>query len=159
MKYSSTFVLITALLAGCSKPATPPDTSTLEKMSTPQTAYPTLVIDEQHQIRGKDTPPAYQIAASSGIYLDASQFHFTYGTNVVTPNMVQLVENKSAYRLSQPTETNIYVIDHTTLEAVKGAAFRGFQPGDHVMFAIGRSKRGPEKEEFWVSWAGQIEVK
>jgi hypothetical protein len=73
--------------------------------------------------------------------------------------MVQLIGDKSAYRLSRLTETNIYVIDHTILEAVKGGAFRGFRSGDHVMFAIGRSTRGPEKEDFWVSWVGQIEVK
>ena len=121
--------------------------------------YPTLIIDEQHQIQGQETSPAYQIAAAAGIRLDTTGFHFTYGTNAVTPNMVQLVGEQSVYRLSQPTETNVYVIDHTTLEAVKGGAFRGFRSGDRVMFAIGRSTRSSEKEDFWVSWAGQIEVK
>jgi hypothetical protein len=146
------FVLIAALLAGCSKPAAP-------ESGTPPTEYPTLVIDEQHQMKGSNTPPAYQIGATAGIRIDTTQFHFTYGANAVTPNMVQLIADKSAYRLARLTETNIYVIDHTILEAVKGGTFRGFRSGDHVTFAIGRSTRGPEKEDFWVSWAGQIEVK
>jgi len=159
MKYPASFVLIAALLAGCSKPAAPTDASISPEPSTPTAEYPTLVIDEQHQIRGKETPPAYQIPTAAGIRLDATQFHFTYGTNAVTPNMVQFVGDQSVYRLSRPTETNVYVIDRTTLEAVKGGAFRGFRSGDRVMFAIGRSTRSTEKEDFWVSWAGQIEVK
>ncbi len=161
MKHPVTFILITVLFISCSKSTAPTDSSTSEKMtiSIPPAEYPTLVIGEQHQIRGKGTPPAYQIAAAAGIRLNATQFRFTYGTNAVTPNMVQFVGDKSVYRLSRPIETNIYVIDHTTLEAVKGGVFRGFRSGDHVMFAIGRLTRGPEKEDFWVSWAGQIEVK
>ena len=130
--------------------------------NTPPAEYPILVIDEQHQMRGKETPPAYQIPAVAGIRVDATHFHFTYGTNPITPNTVQLVQlarKKSHYRLSRLTETNIYVIDHTTLEAVKGGPFRGFRSGDHVMFFIGRSTQGPEKEALWVSWTGQIEVK
>jgi hypothetical protein len=161
MKHPATFVLIAAILAGCSKPTTPADSSTPGKTETsaPPSEYPTLVIDEQHQILSKETPPVYQIVAAAGIRLDATQFHFTYGTNAVTPNMVQFVGGQSVYRLARPTETNVYVIDHTTLAAVKGGAFRGFRSGDRVMFAIGRSTRGPDKEDFWVSWAGQIEVK
>jgi len=74
--------------------------------------------------------------------------------------MVQFVGNGSAYRLSHRVETNIYVIDRTTLEAVRGGPFPGFRSGDHMMFAIGRSTNSsPDKEDFWVSWAGQIDVK
>ncbi len=126
--------------------------------STAPSEYPTLVIDEQHRIRGKETPPAYQIPAAAGIRLDATQFHFTYGKTAVTPNMVQFVGDKSVYRLSRKTEANIYVIDHATLEAVRGGAFRGLRAGDHMMFAIGRSTSSSDKEAFWVSWVGRIEV-
>ena len=161
MKHPTIFVVIALLVAGCSKPTASSDTAGPEKAAseTAPTEYPTLVLDEQHQIRGSDTPAAYQIAAAAGIRLDATQFHFAYGTNAITPNMVQLVGDGSVYTLSRPTETNIYVIDGTTLEAARGGPFRGFRPGDHMMFAIGRSTNGPDKADFWVSWAGQIEVK
>ena len=57
-------------------------------------------------------------------------------------------------------ETNVYLIDRTTMEAVRGGPFRGFRPGDRMMFAIGRSTNSrPDKEDSWVSWAGQLEVK
>jgi len=161
MKYPASFLLIAALLTGCSKSITPADSSAPEKTENTgvPVEYPALVIDEQHRIQSKETPPAYQIGAAAGIRLDATQFHFSYGTNAVTPNMIQFVGDQSVYRLARPTETNIYVIDRTTLERVKGGAFRGFRSGDRVMFAIGRSTRGHEKEDFWVSWTGQIEVK
>ena len=164
MNHRTISILIIGLCGGCSKPADTTDASTLGKTTTntPPAEYPILVIDEKHQMRGKETPPAYQIAATPGIRIDATQFHFTYGTNPVTPNTVQLaqlVPVRSYYKLSRLTETNFYVIDHTTLETVKGESFRGFRSGDRVMFFIGRSTQGPEKESLWVSWTGQIEVK
>ena len=162
MKRPINFVLIATILAGCSKHTAPSDASTAETVAPPAATseYPTLIIDEKHQIHGSNTPAAYQITAATGIRLDATQFHFTYGTNAVGPNMVQFVGAGSAYRLARPAETNIYVIDHTTLEAVRGGLFRGFRPGDQIMFAIGLSTNStPDKEDFWVSWAGQIEVK
>ena len=55
-------------------------------------------------------------------------------------------------------ETNVYLIDRTTMEAVRGGLFRGFLPGDRMMIAISRSTNSsPDKEGFWVSWAGQLE--
>ncbi len=161
MKQLRFLVLGATLLAGCSKPTAPTETRVPEAVSAPTPAnYPVLLIDEPHQIQGTNTPAPYQISSTPGIRLDATQFHFTYGTDPITPNMVQFVGGGSVYRLSRRTETNTYVIDGTTLEAVRGATFRGFRPGDHMMFAIGRSTNSsPGKEDFWVSWAGQIEVK
>ena len=123
------------------------------------TEYQTLVVDELHKMQGSNMPTAYQLDAAPGIRLDTRQFRFTYGTNDVTPNMVQLMGKGSAYRLSHQTETNVYVIDRTTMEPIKGGPFPGFKRGDQILFAIGRSKLTSEKEEFWVSWVGQIEVK
>jgi hypothetical protein len=108
--------------------------------------YPTLVIDEQHQLLGNNQPAVYQIDAAAGIRLDVEQFHFTYGTNAITPNMIQFMGDGAVYRLSLPTETPIYVIDDTTLKAELGGPFRGFRSGDRMMFAIGRSTSGPNKE-------------
>jgi hypothetical protein len=162
VKQLSSLALAATLLGGCSKPAAPTETPAPEAASAPAAPanYPVLLIDEPHQIRDTSAPSAYQISGAAGIRLDATQFHFTYGTNSVTPNMVQFVGDGSVYRLSHRTETNIYLIDRTTLEAARGGPFHGFRPGDHLMFAIGRSTNSsPDKEEFWVSWAGQIEVK
>ena len=160
MKKLPILLSVAILVAGCSKPSTL--TGSPETVSTPSTPanYPIVVIDEQHQIKGSNTPAGYQIPAGVGIRLDASQFHFTYGTNPVTPNRVQLVGDGAAYRLSQRIETNMYLIDPGTLEAVRGGPFRGFHSGDHMFFAIGRSTNNvPDKEDFYVSWAGKLEVK
>jgi len=161
MKQLLMSVLVAALLAGCSKPTAPTETAAPEATSAPATRakYPVLVVDELHQMSGSNPPPAYQIAAGAGIRLDATQFHFTYGTNPITPNTVQLVLNHSAYKVSRLVETNLFVIDRTTLEPVRGGAFPGFRSGDRAMCMIGRSVSKPEKEEVWVSWVGQIEVK
>ena len=57
-------------------------------------------------------------------------------------------------------ETNVYLIDRTTMEAMRGRPFRGFLPGDRMMITIGRlTNSSPDKEGFWVSWAGQLEFK
>lgn len=57
-------------------------------------------------------------------------------------------------------ETDVHLIDRTAMEAVRGGSFREFRPGDRMMFTIGRSTNSrPDKEDFWVSWARQLEVK
>jgi hypothetical protein len=147
--------LIALLVVGCSKPtnSAPPETTDLP---TAPDNHPTLVIDEQHEINGTNTYATYQISASSGIRLDTTQFHFTFGTNAVTPNMIQFIGSNSVYALSNLTETNICLIDANTMETVRGVAFIGFQPGDNLFFAIGRATNSTD---FWVSWTGQIEVK
>jgi hypothetical protein len=127
--------------------------------STVSAEYPTLVIDEQHRIRGSDPPVSYQIAPAAGIRLDAGQFHFTIGDKPITPNMVQITALGSLYRLTHLAEANNYVIDKTTLDKVRGEPFGGFRRGDKVMFVIGRSTKASDQKDFWISWSGQIEVK
>jgi hypothetical protein len=112
-------------VAGCSKSTETTAQGTAAPPATPD-KYPTLVIDDQHEIKGSNTYAIYQISASPGIRLDASQFHFTFGTNAMTPNMVQFIGSNSVYTLSNLTETNIYVIDSATLETARGPAFQGF---------------------------------
>ena len=161
MKRLSVTLLAATLFAGCSKHTGGTSDSAPDVISSDGAGrqYPTLVVDEQHQMTGSNPPPAYQIAAGGGIRLDGTQFHFTYGTNPITPNTVQLVLNHSAYKLSQLAETNLYVIDRTTLEPLRGSSFPGFRSADHAMCMIGRTIKKTEKEEVWVSWVGQIEVK
>ncbi len=161
MKCSSIFLAFGVLVAGCSKPV---DSTESRVAGTPTAqpvpaVYPTLVVDEVHQMHGSNTPTPYQFDGAPGIWLDARQFHFSYGTNAVTPNMVQLMGKGSAYRLSHPMETNVYLIDRTTMEAVKRGPFPGFTKGERVLVAIGRSTLTSEKEDFWVSWVGQLEVR
>jgi hypothetical protein len=160
---STIFVSLVALFVGCSKPTSPTESGTSQSaslLSTPS-EYPALIVDQEHQIQGRNTPPSCQIAAAKGIRLDATQFHFSYGTNTIKPNMAQLLFfNSRVYELSSLTETNLYVIDRATLKAVKGGSFAGFHSGDRGMLAIGRTtSRTPEKEDFWVSWVGNFEMK
>jgi hypothetical protein len=65
MKLPMVFLLVATLVAGCSKHTASTDASTRE--ITPPAAktieYPTLVIDEQQQIRGSNTPTAYHLHA------------------------------------------------------------------------------------------------
>src|SRR5947208_1293816 len=98
MNQMPTFFLVATLLAGCSKPATPTEAPPPQAAPGAPVTYPVLVVDEQHQIKGSNPPAAYQIASAAGIRLDATQFHFTYGTNPVTPNMVQFVGGGSVYK-------------------------------------------------------------
>jgi len=150
MKHPTIFVLTVALLTGCSKPTSSPDTSTPQTASTPTdpSQYPTLIVDREHQIQATNKPATYQIGSSAGIRLDATLFHFNYGTTAVAPNMIQVVLGESQiYKLSRPTVTNLYVIDRTTLEPLRGGPFPGFRSGDHGMLAIGRAMPGtPHKD-------------
>lgn len=73
--------------------------------------------------------------------------------------MVQLLGKGIGYQLSQPVVTNAYVLDSSTLKPLRSGSFSGFRPGERLLLAIGLSTNGPEKEDFWVSWVGQIEVK
>jgi hypothetical protein len=51
-------------------------------------------------------------------------------------------------------ETNVYLIDRTTMEAVRGGPFRGFRPGDRMMFAIGRSTNSQRRQDDRI-WSGE----
>lgn len=186
MKSPAVFIFVLILVAGCSKPTDSTDAPTKSAPSSPPPEYPILVIDEEHQIHGGDSnsayeisarlgvpisatnfhfahvsnlPPAYEISATPGIRIDATKFQFTYGTNSFGPNMVQLIGNESLHRLSRETETNFYTVDYYKLETVGGDTFGGFKPGDHITLAIGRSTNTFHNQEFWVMWAGHIEVK
>jgi hypothetical protein len=138
------------LVTGCSQSST----------STDITQYPTVVIDEQHQMQGTNTPAIYQIRAGSGIRLETAKFQFKYGTSAATPNMIQVVLGKSQlYKLTNPTVTNLYIIDRTTLKPLRDEAFRGFASGDSGLLMVGRDMSSPEKESVHVSWVGKFEVK
>jgi hypothetical protein len=162
MKYVTIFLLVGTIVTGCSK-SSPQTAAAAPEPPVPSATpagYPTLVVDEQHRIRGSNMPPDYQIVTASGVRLDAANFNFTYGTNALTPNMVMVVLGRSAYKLSVPRETNLYVIDGTTLTPLRGGPFRGFQPGDHAIVAIGRATNNAAgKEDLWVSWVAQISAK
>jgi hypothetical protein len=150
--------------------------------------YPTLVLDAEHnklieqqtnaaveaggsrdipaltstnwlQITDTNKSTTYQISAAQGVWLDGSNYHFTEGTNAQVPNMVEMVMGKSVYKLYWPVERTNYVINSISMETTEGEPFRGFHPGDQANIAIGRCVEGPEKTNFWVSWAGQIDVK
>ena len=152
MKYPALNFVFLAILVGCSKPE-------ITAITTAPASYPILVIDEDHRMRGQETPPPYRITSAGGIRLDATQFRFTSGTNNHTPNMVKLFADKAVYRLSHPTETNFYTIDTTSMEGAPGEKFQGFHSGSRVVLFIGRSMRRSGAEDFWISWAGHLEVK
>ena len=184
MKIPALFVLVSMLLGGCSKPDSPTEAATRSAPSPPP-EYPILVIDQDHQLHstndlayeisarigvginatnfhfahGTNMAPAYQISAAPGIQIDATKFQFRDGTNPFNPNMVQLFGNESLYRLSRETETNFYTVDYYKLETVGGEPFRGFNRGDHITVALGRSTNTFHSEEFWIMWLGHIEVK
>lgn len=111
------------------------------------------------QITDTNKLPVYQIKPAFGVWLDGSHYHFTNGTNVLVPNMVEMIMSNSVYKLYWPVETNIYVINDISMEATEGEAFHAFHSGDRADIAIGRCVEGPDTTNFWVSWAGQIEVK
>lgn len=151
--------------------------------------YPTIVLDAEHnkligqrsnnvalesdalrdisfltstnwlQITDTNKHAVYQISPTSGVWLDGSHFHFTDGTNALVPNMVQMILGKSAYKLYWPVETNVYIINSVTMEATEGEPFHAFNSGDVANIAIGRWVEDFDKTNFFVSWAGQIEVK
>src|SRR5580698_2160368 len=106
MRYPGIFFSIMLLMARCSKPTATTDSATPGSAIPPTIPdrYSTLVIDEQHEMIGSNSYAVYQINASSGVRLDATQFHFTFGTNVITPNMVQFIGSNSVFALSNPTE-------------------------------------------------------
>jgi hypothetical protein len=151
--------LLPLVFAGCSKPITSVDAPPKPARPAPQIEYPILVVDEEHQMRGSNLPPAYQISPASGIRLDATQFLFKYGSNALAPNAVQLISTNSLHRLSRETETNFYTIDYYKLETVRGDSFRGFNSGDHVTLVIGRATNTFDAQELWVMWMAQLEVK
>jgi len=184
MKLPALFVLVSALIGGCSKPDSSPEAASWSAPSPPPAEYPVLVIDEEHQFHSTNdvayeisarigvrldatnfhfahgtNMPAYQISATPGIQIDAAKFQFGGGTNSFSPNMVQLFGNDSLYRLSRETETNFYTVDYYKLETVGGEPFRGFNRGDHLTLALGRSTNTFHSEEFWIMWMGHIEVK
>ncbi len=161
VKHLTILFLGTALLAGCSNSDTS-TSATAVTIPVPLDSplhFPTLVIDAQHNMTDSNKPPAYQINATPGVWLDGSRYHFAYGSNDLAPNMVHLIVGDSSYRLYWPVPTNIFIISPITMDAIKGEAFRGFHPGDHVDVMVGRAVDSSEKEELLVSWAGQIEVK
>jgi hypothetical protein len=161
VKHRVSFLLIAAILAGCSKSTSSTDASKPDAAATPSSTrnYPTLVVDERHLIKGSNKLVPYTIDPVAGIRLNIAHFHFTYGTSNITPDMVQLAGNHSVYGLSRPHVTNIYVIDSSTLQVLRGESFHGFHSGDHLMCAIGRLASSSNPGNFWVSWVGEIDVK
>lgn len=151
--------------------------------------YPTLVLDAEHnklteqqtnvaleadalydisaltttnwlQITDTNKHSAYKISPAFGVWLDGSHFHFADGTNALEPNMLEMIMGKSIYKLYWPTETNIFIINSISMEATDdGVPFSAFHSGDHADVVIGRCVEGPDKTNFWVSWAGLIDVK
>lgn len=111
------------------------------------------------QITDTNSHAAYQISPAFGVWLDGSHYHFIDGTNRPAPNMVQMILGKSVYKLYWPVETNIYIINSISMQPTDGEPFHAFHSGDHAEVAIGRWIEGYDKTNFWVSWAGEIEVK
>jgi hypothetical protein len=120
---------------------------------------PLLTSTNWLQITDTNKQGVYQISAAQGVWLDGSNYHFALGTNAQVPNMVEMIISNSVFKLYWPVERNIYVINSISMETTEGEPFRGFQSGDHADIAIGRCIEGPDKTNFWVSWAGQIDVK
>lgn len=161
MKYLVIVLLSTALLAGCSDSDTSATTTATTVPIPPDSPlnFPVLAIDAGHNMTDTNKPPAYQINATPGIWLDASHFHFTDGTNDIAPNMVHMFVGESVYRLYWPVPTNIFIISPITMDAYKGESFHGFQPGDHIEVHVGHAVDTAGKEELRVFWAGHIDVK
>jgi hypothetical protein len=161
MKHLAILLLSTALLTGCSNSDISTTTTAVTVPIPPDSplTFPTLVIDAAHNMTDSNKPPAYQINASPGVWLDGSHYHFTDGTNDIAPNMVHIMVGNAFYRLYWPVPTNIFIISPITMDAIKGESFHGFQPGDHVDVIIGHALDSSGKEELRISWVGQIEVK
>src|SRR5579871_6483418 len=125
MKYLAILFLSASLFAGCSNSDTA-TTATAAAVPVPPDSplnFPTLVIDAAHNMTDSNKPPAYQINATPGIWLDGSHYHFTYGSNDLAPNMVHLIVGKASFRLYWPVPTNIFIISPITMDSIKGEAF------------------------------------
>lgn len=151
MKHLTFFLLAAFFVSGCSQKTELADTS----------QYPLLIVDAEHQIQGTNSPVTYQFGAVQGLRLDATRFQFTYGTSAISPNVIQVViGHNQLHMLAKPTETNLYLIDRSTLQPLRGGKFTGFQTGDGGVLMIGRLMTDPaDKVSVAVSWAAKFEVK
>jgi hypothetical protein len=126
--------------------------------STPKTV---VVADADHQIlpgSGRPQTP-YEIPAASGIQLDIGQLQGA----TVKPDTVQFFDGmKHLYRLAQPINGNVILLDASTLNATIGPAFEGFKSGHHYVLHVGRAKPGnhpPGDDDMTDDWVALIIVK
>src|SRR5437773_1820083 len=135
LRPQATFCLLAALLAACSKSAGPTGAS----LPSSSASYPTVVVDVPEKPAITNKPPTYLFQSAAGLHLDLNRFLTASNLSSPPPDMLQLVLEPNIYKLSRPQATNVYVLDRTTLETVRGQAFPGFRPGDRAMLGIGHT--------------------
>ena len=122
-----------------------------------------LVADADHRIilGQRQEPKYYEIDVVSGIQVDTSQIQFTTGGATVKPDTVYIFNGaKKLYHLAPPISGNVVLLDASTLNAVTGPPFEGFQSGYHLMLHVGRENpRNPGYEYMTADWAALILVK
>jgi hypothetical protein len=142
--------LILSLLAfvGCSKPA------------GPSHAESKIIVDQQHNQATTKEAPAYDIAPSTRLVIDARGFQFTYGTEKIVPEVAQVVIDSShVYQVTIGREGE-FTLDRSTAVPLRGGPFEGFRSGTKVIVAIGRSSAASDqsKVSFKVSWVAEVRV-
>ena len=142
------FILSLLALVGCSKPAGPAH------------AVQKLVVDQQHNQAASKEAPAYVIAASTGLLVDALGFQFTYGAEKIVPQIAQVVVDSSHVYQMTVGQDGVFTIDRSTAAPLRGGPFEGFRSGTKVIVAIGQSSAASDqsKGSLKVSWVAEIRV-
>ena len=123
-----------------------------------------LVCDPDHQItlgQGHGPELPYEILPGSGIKLDVSKIQFTIGGAIVKPDTVYIFNGaEKLYHLAQPISGDFVVLDASTLNALTGPPFEGFQSGHHLLLHVGRENAAnPGYERMTAEWVALIVVK
>jgi hypothetical protein len=124
-------------------------------------------MDARHAMRvsdGSGTP--YLVKAGSGLVLDGRQMRFVDPQHLgLRPNVVRVLYGTSQYATEwgQPGSgsargsAGTCRLDASSLKALKGPPFTGFQPGQRAAIGIGYEEPDPrtgqiEFREFWAGW-------
>jgi hypothetical protein len=155
-----------SLGSGCDRAESGDSAPTANSKSTApeselNTRWPVLVVDAQHAMRDERSPTKpYVLEATGGVTLDARGMMFNDPAKLArSPNAVQVLYGPNVYTTKWPTPGMMQAatLDGTTLRAIKGPEFKGFETGTPVYIAIGyesdddRQKEKPRFEPFWAA--------
>jgi len=122
---------------------------------------PLLVVDSEHSIleqKGGVSKP-YTLKGGGGVMLDAAKITLADPQKMArSPNMVQVIYDKSLYEEDWPPNAVQVRVDSTTLNLIKGQPFSAFKRGTqaHIAIGYGHTNEQTKTIEFTPFWVGSV---
>ena len=150
----------TVALGACDRPEAPPvDGGPAPSATASAATRATIRIDAGHDAMTVKDAPAYAIAPSAELAVEMGDYHFPRrDAGPGAPDAVHVVHGSSGYHRATFSGARV-VLSASSLDAVKGGAFQGFEAGESYLVAVGAEAPSADGAlRFTPFWTAKVNV-